>query len=164
MGLQVLIALITAPFVFWLFGDDPPQQGVSDVAGSTETLAEQILVILAIAVAAPIIEEIIYRGMLLSWLRRRMSKWWAILVSAAVFAVIHAVFDPSAIAVVPGLFLLGVVLAYTALRTGDLSLPIALHSGINLLAALSLLYGDRLLDWAETRLEEMEAVLSLLPF
>ena len=164
MGLQVVIALITAPFVIWIFGDDPPQQGVTDVAGSSETFIEQLLVILSIAVAAPIIEEVIYRGMLLSWLRRRMSKWWSILISAFIFAIIHAVLDPSAIAVVPGLFLLGVVLAYAALRTGDLSLPIALHSGINLLAALSLLYGDRLLEWAETRLEELEAIVSFLPF
>ncbi|MDJ0792035.1 MAG: type II CAAX endopeptidase family protein [Acidimicrobiia bacterium] len=162
MGLQIVIALLTAPFVIWIFGDDPPEQGVSEVAGSTETVLEQILVILAIAVAAPIIEEVIYRGMLLSTLRRRFSAWPSILISAFIFAVIHAVLDPNAIAVVPGLFLLGIVLAYAALRTGDLSLSIALHSGINLLAALSLLYGDSVREWAENQLEEMEAVILFL--
>ena len=59
---------------------------------------------------------------------------------------------------------LGAVLAYAALRTGDLSLPIALHSGVNLLAALALLYGQEIGEWAERQLEELEAVVAFLPF
>jgi hypothetical protein len=164
MALQIAIALVTAPFILWIFGDDPPEQGVSEVAGSSETLIEQLLVIVAIAVAAPIIEEVIYRGMLLSTLRRRFSPWGSILISAFIFAAIHAVLDPGAIAVVPGLFILGIVLAFAALRTGDLSLPIALHSGINLLAAVSLLWGDDILEWSEQKLEELEALVTFLPF
>jgi membrane protease YdiL (CAAX protease family) len=66
--------------------------------------------------------------------------------------------------VVPGLFILGIVLAFAALRTGDLSLPIALHSGINLLAAVSLLWGDDILEWSEQKLEELEALVTFLPF
>ncbi|MEN8240203.1 MAG: CPBP family intramembrane glutamic endopeptidase, partial [Actinomycetota bacterium] len=70
--------------------------------------------------------------------------------------------DPNAIAVVPGLFLLGVVLAWVALKRGDLSLPIAIHSGINLLAAITILYGDQLLEWSETQLEQLEGIISFL--
>lgn len=164
MALQIVVALITAPLIIWIFGDDPPEQSVSEIAGGSETLIEQILVIVAIAVAAPIIEEVIYRGMLLSTLRRRFGRWASILISAAIFASVHAVLDPNAIAAVPGLFLLGAVLAYAALRTGDLSLPIALHSGVNLLAALALLYGQEIGEWAERQLEELEAVIAFLPF
>ena len=72
---------------------------------------------------------------------------------------VHAVLDPGSIAAVPGLTLLGAVLAYAALRTGDLSLPIALHSGVNLLAAIALLYGQQIGEWAERQLEELEAVI-----
>jgi len=50
------------------------------------------------------------------------------------------------------------------LRTGDLSLPIALHSGVNLLAAIALLYGSEIADWAERQLEEIEAIIAFLPF
>jgi membrane protease YdiL (CAAX protease family) len=64
--------------------------------------------------------------------------------------------DPDAIAVVPGLFLLGIALGWVALRRGDLSLAIAMHSGINLLAAVTLLYGDSILKWAETQLDQLE--------
>lgn len=164
MALQVVVALLTAPLIIWVFGDNPPEQSVSEIAGTSQTLIEQLFVIAAIAVAAPIIEEIIYRGMLLSTLRRRFGAWVSILISAVIFAGIHAVLDPNAVAAVPGLFLLGVVLAYTALRTGDLSLPIALHSGVNLLAAIALLYGQQIGEWAERQLEELEAVITFLPF
>ena len=157
MGLQIAIALVTAPLLVWLWPDGPPSQGVADVAESSETLLEQLLVLVVVAVGAPIIEEIIFRGMLLSILRRSLSKWPAIVISALIFSAIHLV-DPNAIAVVPGLFLLGVALGWVALKRGDLSLAIAMHSGINLLAAVTLLYGDSLLDWANEQIEQLEQI------
>ncbi len=158
MGLQIAIALLIAPFVLWLWPDGPPTQGIVDVAQSSDTLLEQLAILAVVAVGAPIIEEIIFRGMLLSVLKRSLSMWPAIIISAAIFAAIH-LFDPNAIAVVPGLFLLGIALAWAALHRGNLSLSIALHSGINLLAALSLLYGESFLRWAES---QVEATIRLL--
>ncbi len=163
MGLQVAISLITAPFILWMFPDGPPQQGVSEIAGQSDTVVDQLAVFVAIAVVAPIIEEIIFRGILLSVLDRVMAKWPAILVSAAVFASVHLL-DPNAIAVIPGLFLVGIALAWAALRTGDLSLPIALHSGINLLAAISILYGTELLNWSEQQLQQMQGIIRFVWF
>lgn len=163
MLLQIAIALITAPFVVWVFGDDPPDQSVTEIAESSETLIEQLLIIAAVAVAAPIIEEIIFRGMLLSILRSSFGKWVSIIVSAALFAAVHLI-DPNAIAVVPGLFALGIVLGWVALKRGDLSMAIALHSGINLLAAITLVWGDELLEWSERQLEQVESLAVLLPF
>lgn len=161
MGLQMAVALITAPIVILLWPDGPPSQGVAEVAQSSETLLEQLAVLVVVAVGAPIIEEIIFRGMLLSILARSLSRWPAILVSAAIFAAIH-MFDPSAIAVVPGLFLIGIVLGYVAMMRGDLSLAIAMHSGLNLLAAVTLLYGDSILEWAELQLEQLEQIEAVI--
>ena len=135
--------------------------GITEIAEQSQTLLDQLAVFASVAVAAPIIEEVIFRGMLLSVLARKMSKWLAIVVSAAVFSGVHLL-DPNAIAVVPGLFLLGIVLAWVALRRGDLSLPIALHSGINLLAAITILYGDDLLEWSEQQIDQLEGVIHLL--
>lgn len=161
MVVQVVIALITAPLVVWLFPDGAPEQGIAEITGQSRSVIDQLAVFIAVAVAAPLIEEMLFRGMLLSWLARRMRNWPAIIVSAAAFAGIHLL-DPNAIAVVPGLFLLGVVLAWVALKRGDLSLPIAIHSGINLLAAITILYGDQLLEWSETQLEQLEGIISFL--
>jgi len=163
MGLQLVIAVITAPLIVWLFPDGPPEQGIAEIAGQSRSLLEQLAVFIAVAVAAPLIEEMLFRGMLLSWLTRRMRNWPAIVVSAAVFAGVHLL-DPNAIAVVPGLFLLGIVLAWVALRRGDLSLPVAIHSGINLLAAITILYGAELLEWSETQLEQIEGLVRFFPF
>lgn len=161
MGLQIAIAIATAPIIVWLWPDGPPSQSVAEVAESSETVMEQILVLAVVAVGAPIIEEMIFRGMLLSILTRSLSRWPAILVSAGVFAAIH-LFDPNAVAVIPGLFILGIVLGWVAIRRGDLSLAIPLHSGINLLAAIMLLYGDSLLDWANEQLDQIEQLDAII--
>jgi CAAX protease family protein len=163
MALQVVIALITFPLITLLFPDGAPEQSVAEITGSSQTLIEQLFVIAAVAVAAPIIEEMIFRGMLLSVLRRSFGPAVAVVISAAVFSLVHLV-DTNAIAAVPGLFLLGLVLGWVALRRGDLSLAIALHSGINLLAAITLLWGDDLLRWSEQQLEQVEGLIHLLPW
>ncbi len=160
MGLQIAIALVTAPIIVWLWPDGPPSQGVADIAESSETVPEQLIVLAVVAVGAPLIEEVIFRGMLLSILRRSLNRWPAILISAAIFSAVHLL-DPNAIAVIPGLFLLGVALGWVALRRGNLSLAIAMHSGINLLAAITLLYGDSLLKWAEDQTGQLEGVVRL---
>ena len=161
MGLQIAIAIVTAPIIIWIWPDGPPAQSVAEVAESSETLLEQLVVVAVVAVGAPIIEEMIFRGMLLSILARSFSRWPAILISAMIFAAVH-MFDPNAIAVIPGLFLLGIVLGWVAMRRGDLSLPIALHSGINLLAAITLLYGDSVLDWANEQLDQLEQLEAIV--
>jgi hypothetical protein len=48
------------------------------------------------------------------------------------------------------------------MKRGDLSLAIALHSGINLLAAITLLYGDSLLDWADQQLDQLEQIDAII--
>ncbi|MGI9667237.1 MAG: CPBP family intramembrane glutamic endopeptidase [Acidimicrobiia bacterium] len=162
--LQIAVAIITFPIIYLVFGSDPPQQGVSDVAGSATSTAEQLVTLISLAVLAPIVEEIIYRGILLSALRRSLGAWPSILISAAIFGGIHALLDFNAIAAVPGLFLLGIVLAWVALRRGNLSLPIALHSGVNLLAGVFIVWGPQIEDWAETQLDEIEGLIAFLPF
>ncbi len=161
MVVQIAISLMILPLTVWLFPDGAPQQGVSEIAGQSKTILDQLAVFIAVAVAAPIVEEVIFRGMLLSVLARAMSKWPAIIVSGAIFGAVHLL-DPNAIAVVPGLFLIGVVLAWVALRSGDLSLPIAIHSGINLLAAIGILYGEELMNWYQQQSAQLEGVIRLL--
>ena len=190
MLLQIVIALITAPFIIWLYPDGAPEQGVAEIAGQSKSVIDQLAVFISVAVAAPLVEEMLFRGVLLSWLTKArvsvpaitirirpipyvfrsgprtfgpLRNWSAIVISAAVFAVVHLL-DPNAIALVPGLFLLGVVLAWVAIKKGDLSLPIALHSGINLLAAISILYGSQLLEWSERQLDQIEGIISFFPF
>ncbi len=161
MGLQIGVAIVTLPLVELLFPDGAPSQGVADIAEDSETTVEIIAIFVSVGVLAPIIEEVLYRGMLLSWLRRFMSKWPAIIVSAAVFSGVHLL-DWNARAAVPGLFLIGVVLGWAALRRGDLSLAIPLHAGVNLLAAFLIVWGPEIIEWLEEQVEELETALGVV--
>ncbi len=162
MGLQIAIALVTFPLIDVLFPEGPPEQGVSEITSGSDTLVEMLLIVGAVVVVAPVLEEVLFRGLLLSYLRRRMGPWPSVLISAGAFAMVHLL-DPNAIAVVPGLFILGIVLAWVALRRGELSMSIFIHSGINLLAAISLLFGDEILRWSESQLDQIEGLIRLLP-
>ena len=87
-------------------------------------------------------EELLFRGLLLRSLARRVTALQAVTISALVFALAHPLFDPSlgTLAVVPALFALGAVSGVVALRTGELSRSILLHVGFNLLTTASALY------------------------
>jgi membrane protease YdiL (CAAX protease family) len=137
----VVILLVLLPLALLLGIEDPPQQDVADVAGGAAGMVERIAVLLVIVVVAPLTEEILFRGVLLSRLRRSMKPTSAVTISAALFAGIHLI-DPDAAFVVPGPFVIGLVLGYQALRTGRLGLSIMTHAGVNLLAAVALLF-----DW-----------------
>ncbi len=157
LALQIVVGLALAPLVSWLGGDDPPQQEVGEIIADATGASSTVLVFIAVVIFAPLVEELLYRGMLLSWLRRVMPAWGAVAISALVFAGVHLL-DPNAWLVVPGLFLIGLALGYVALRTGSLGLPIMLHAGVNFTAMLLALFGDEVVE----RLEEMQEQLETL--
>jgi len=100
------------------------------------------LIALVAGLIAPVCEELLFRGLLLRALRRRMAPDTAVAVSALVFALAHPMLSPTwgTFAVVPALFALGAVSGVMALRRGDLSVSIFLHIGFNLLTTVSALH------------------------
>jgi membrane protease YdiL (CAAX protease family) len=79
-----------------------------------------------VVVGAPIIEELVYRGLLQGALVRRVRPAVAVVVVALLFALVH--FRPVQY---PGLFAFGLVLGVCALRTRRLGMAIAAHVGFN---------------------------------
>ena len=89
---------------------------------------------LGVVVAAPVFEELLFRGLLLSGLRRSpLGPPGAALLTAAAFALPHVQYDLYDVAAV---FVLGVFLAAVRLRTGSTLLTIALHAAGNLVALI----------------------------
>lgn len=78
------------------------------------------------AVAAPIFEEILFRGFLLPSLTKYMSAWSAIALSGFIFAVAHLSFSE----ILP-LTLLGAILGFVYVRSQNLLASILLHSTWN---------------------------------
>jgi len=98
---------------------------------------ELVLWVIALTVLAPLGEELLFRGLMLRGLVRRLRFWWAALVSSVVFASAH--FDayvlwPRAI----GIVLTGLALAWVY-RTRGYWGSVAAHATVNSVAAVSLI-------------------------
>jgi hypothetical protein len=93
------------------------------------------IVILTAAIVAPFVEEFYFRGVLLSWLGRKITIVPAVLVSALLFGLLHFRFTshPGAEGwVYTGVIVfLGLLNAILAVRTKSLWPPFALHAGYN---------------------------------
>jgi uncharacterized protein len=88
-----------------------------------------LLQFVAVAVAAPIVEELLFRGYLQTSLTTRFGAPVAILLASLLFALVHM--QPYAI---PALMLIGLTFGYLYHRTGSLKVNIALHVVNNALA------------------------------
>lgn len=81
-----------------------------------------VLIAVLVAVAAPLVEEYLFRGLLLRSLQRSMRPGWAIVLSAAMFAAVHPAIS------FPAVFLMGLLAAWAAVRTGSLLPGIVAHA------------------------------------
>jgi hypothetical protein len=80
-------------------------------------------------VLAPLAEEIFFRGLLQSSLKRYFrNPWPAVLITSLVFALVHWQHEAQA---TPSLLVLGVVLGYNYERTARLGGPILIHALFN---------------------------------
>lgn len=90
------------------------------------------LALLTVSLAAPIAEEAFFRGYLFAGLREHTSLRGAVLVSAALFALVHVL--PLSM---PPLFVLGTLFALLYHQTGSIWPAVVLHSSMNTLAVLA---------------------------
>ena len=115
------------------------------VSQNQESLMESqqlnpVLMNIQIVLLAPIIEETIFRGVIFTWLYKKM-KWGAYFVSAFIFGFLHIWIQmltsgPAAFLVILPYFLLGLGLAITYKRTKLLIYPIIIHVLWNLIGIL----------------------------
>jgi membrane protease YdiL (CAAX protease family) len=126
MGAAIGAYLLFSAVYVAIFGS--PQQ--KDIAESFGAVPMQVLLIV---VAAPISEEVCFRGMLFGGLRTRLPRLVAALISAVVFGGLHALTGVSA---VPPLIAFGFILALLYERTGSILPGILLHMLNNSVALL----------------------------
>ncbi|PKQ14940.1 MAG: hypothetical protein CVT67_11765 [Actinobacteria bacterium HGW-Actinobacteria-7] len=85
-----------------------------------------LLSVVAVVIAGPLVEELVFRGVVLSAALDRLDFWPAIALSAGLFALSHA----TAWTFVP-LFALGMAAGWLVARRGSLWPAIALHASYN---------------------------------
>jgi uncharacterized protein len=111
----------------------PEQQSV-EIFNRYNQVSAIVFFMLQAVFLFPVIEELFFRGFLLTFLKNYTSTWMAIVLSGGVFAFAHLNLG----AVVP-LWFLGVVLGVAYEHTGSLIVPISVHACFNLATGLSLL-------------------------
>lgn len=126
-----------------LFGEEIPtvQQTLRDAARDPQTAP--ILAVSAL-VAAPIFEELFFRGMVFPALAKRLGLWGGIVVSAAVFGLVHlnqAENTVGAILLLVRLVPLGILFAWLYHWRGTIVVPIIVHSVFNAASVALLLAG-----------------------
>lgn len=131
--LGVLTQLVVVPLIYvpldrlWpaTFNDDALSETARDLADRA-TGGAAVLLVLMVCVGAPVVEELVYRGMIQGSLASRFSPVVAWIAASAFFAVIH--FKPVEY---PGLLAAGLVFGGCLLVTGRLAPAVAAHVGFN---------------------------------
>jgi len=131
-ALKWMAAAVGAYLLFAMFYSllilEPKQEDIAEGFGA---LPVQILLI---AIAAPISEEVCFRGMLFGGLRERLSRVPAALIAGVVFGALHAI---TGITAVPPLIVFGFVLCLLYEKTGSIVPGILLHMLNNSVALLT---------------------------
>ncbi|MFN8111623.1 MAG: CPBP family intramembrane glutamic endopeptidase [Solirubrobacterales bacterium] len=118
----------------------PDQEDVTRELGTNkDELGSVAVAAFLIVIAAPLSEEMFFRGFMFAGLRRAMSIWPAALISAAVWGSLHLGAGNIGVAIQLAVF--GVILAWLYERSGTLWAPVLAHA-INNTIAFVLLVTD----------------------
>lgn len=102
---------------------------VSNVDDFTMSGADMWAIVLLTVIAAPIVEEILFRGWMLPMLRARgVPVLFAILISALAFGLVHT---HQGLMVMTSTFLLGIALGVARVATGRVAAPVLGHMANN---------------------------------
>ena len=100
-----------------------PESWMEEYAEAAASLNQKgVLITVATVLAAPLVEEIIFRGLVLSRLSRVLPGWLAVLLSALLFGVCHGQIIWMAYA-----FVLGVIFGFFALRSKSIWPSLCAH-------------------------------------
>ena len=128
----VMAMAVAAAFV-----TEPVNMLLPEMSPETKAMMEMLLngpvwiVLLSVSVFAPFFEEWLCRGIILRGLLRKVGPTWAIVISAAVFGLIHGNIWQA----IPA-FLIGCLLGYVYYKTGSLKLTMLMHCVNNTLAVV----------------------------
>jgi membrane protease YdiL (CAAX protease family) len=138
LPIGVLSQLVIVPLVYkpletiWegTFTDDKLSENAKDLVDRANG-GGMVLLVVMVCIGAPIVEELVYRGLLQGSFSARFNHVPAWLAASAIFALIH--FRPVEY---PGLFVIGLVCGYCAMSTGRLGMAVACHVGFNVTGLL----------------------------
>ena len=132
LGTQIAAGLLYLPLVLIFDGIDvsePARELVDKATGFGV-----FLLFLVVAIGAPLVEELFYRGLTLKAFEKKMSNLLALVLSSLVFAIAHL-----QLIQFPALFLFGFVAGYLARKYDRLGRAVWAHVGFNTTTVVALL-------------------------
>jgi membrane protease YdiL (CAAX protease family) len=132
----IVVSVAILPLMQMLTGMDLKQQGLVENAPDIKDGTTRVLMAITLCVGAPLMEELIFRGVIFSVALRYFHPVYAIVASSLLFGVIHN----NLLSLIP-LTVLGVFLAESYRRTRTLEVPVLVHSAFNAVSFLLLTYG-----------------------
>jgi len=142
IGVVTQLVLVPALYVpiFWLIGERDVGEAARTLTAGADTPFDIVALVLLTGVGAPIVEEILFRGLLHRGIADMMDDWGntgvvlAVLASSAVFGASHI-----QLLQFPALMMFGAIAAIAVQRTGRLGTSIWIHVGFNLTTVVVLL-------------------------
>lgn len=133
IGLQ----LIVLPLLYGLIGqivNIDPGESARMVVDLVDGPVDVVLLTLAVVLVAPVVEEIFYRGVFLPALTATAGPLLGVVGSALIFALVHG-----QLAVIPGLTVFGLVVAWQTATSGRVGPAIVTHMAFNATTVVQLL-------------------------
>ena len=136
--LVMLMVLATLVFGKLVYGSDfqlQRHQELEMITAYSQPVVRVLIVVTAVLVV-PVFEEMLFRGLFQTMLRSFLQRPWpSILISSALFAMIHA--DVSHW---PALLVLAICMGYAYEKSGSLFRPIFIHSLFNAVSIITAIY------------------------
>jgi uncharacterized protein len=139
-GLVLLIfAYPLIIFADWLtaqfLGSGSSRQGIIELFSGSESMEQRVVIILLATAIAPVAEEFIFRFFLYGVVRRYLGRSIGLIVSALLFAAVHAHLPSFA-----PLFVLGLCFALAYEWSGSLLVSMTMHAIFNSVTLLALAF------------------------
>lgn len=103
-------------------------------AFSAKGLIDGIVILLVVAIGAPLVEELLFRGVLFEEIKKESSTKTTIFLTALIFGFYHFNIIQS-----PNTFFMGLVLAYVYFKTKSIKGSIIVHATNNIIAMIPIL-------------------------
>jgi membrane protease YdiL (CAAX protease family) len=117
----------------WLAHGHKVPQDIQRV-GAEAALPLRVALMAVVVTVGPLVEELLFRGVLLSALLRRLPAGWAVAACSLLFALVHLPDLGFLWYALPGLALLAAALAWLRLRSGSIWPAVLAHGANNLVA------------------------------
>lgn len=133
--IAVVVLVSVADVVIYMLGYPVVPDFMFDIYNTRGSL---FIFVLGIVIAAPVFEEVFFRGFLITGLSATfIGKYGAILISSLIWASVHVQYGFHYLVVI---FFLGILLGLARVKSGSLFLVIVLHSAVNLLSLIEVAY------------------------